>query len=183
MVLDIGNNFYLINLSSLITCLLDNEWILYSREKLHVVTSGSQSQRVKSTVCFTIQVNNSYSPLHTLPPPSPLPPPLVFIVEIPWSLNYLWSIFHFRSIAIFFVLFLFFGFFGFFFFSTKLLFILGCDNLAQCQDSCRNYAAYLTFILVSNTEFHQPITPQHQYEFSPNYMVPTWRIHLTIKAS
>ena len=121
MVLDIGNNFYLINLSSLITCLFDNEWILYSREKLHVVTSGSQrvkeskSQRVKSTVCFTIQMNNSYSPLH------PPPPPLVFIVEIPWSLNYLWSIFHFRSIAIFFVFFLSFFFFCFFF-TTKLLF-------------------------------------------------------------
>ena len=176
LVLDIGNNFYLINLSSLITCLFDNDWILYSREKLHVVTSGSQSQRVKSTVCFTIQMNNSYSPLH------PPPPPLVFIVEIPWSLNYLWSIFHFRSIAIFFFCpFFFFGFL--FFFQLSFCFILGCDNLAQCQDSCGNYAAYLSFILVSNTEFHQPITPQHQYEFSPNYMVPTWRIHLTIKAS
>ena len=130
----------------------------------------SKSQRVKSTVCFTIQVSNSYSPL---------PPPLVFIVEIPWLLNYLWSIFHFRSIAIFFFSF----FFVCFFLQLSFCFILGCDNLAQCQDSCRNYAAYLTFILVSNTEFHQPITPQHQYEFSPNYMVPTWRIHLTIKAS
>ena len=132
----------------------------------------SKSQRVKSAVCFTIQMNNSYSPLHP-------PPPLVFIVEIPWSLNYLWSIFHFRSIAIFFFPF----FFVCFFLQLSFCFILGCDNLAQCQDSCRNYAAYLTFILVSNTEFHQPITPQHQYEFSPNYMVPTWRIHLTIKAS
>ena len=179
MVLDIGNNFYLLNLSSLITCLFDNEWILYSREKLHVVTSGSQSQRVKSTVCFTIQVNNSYSPSTPHPPP-----PLVFIVEIPWSLNYLWSIFHFRPIAIFFLFLFFFGIF--FFFQLSFCFILGCDNLAQCQDSCGNYAAYLSFILVSNTEFHQPITPQHQYEFSPNYtfpLVPTWRIHLTIKAS
>ena len=112
----------------------------------------------------------------TVPTTHP-PPPLVFIVEIPWSLNYLWSIFHFRSIAIFF-----FWFFVFFF-QLSFCFILGCDNLAQCQDSCGNYAAYLSFILVSNTEFHQPITPQHQYEFSPNYMVPTWRIHLTIKAS
>ena len=128
----------------------------------------SKSRRVKSAVCFTIQMNNSYSPLH---------PPLVFIVEIPWSLNYLWSIFHFRSIAIFF-----FWFFVFFF-QLSFCFILGCDNLAQCQDSCRNYAAYFTFILVSNTEFRQPITPQHQYEFSPNYMVPTWIIHLTNKAS
>ena len=142
--------------------------------------------RVKGLrVLFVLQSKWTIPTVPSTPslPPPPSPPPLVFIVEIPWSLNYLWSIFHFRSIAIFFVLFLFFGFFGFFFFSTKLLFILGCDNLAQCQDSCRNYAAYLTFILVSNTEFHQPITPQHQYEFSPNYMVPTWRIHLTIKAS
>ena len=136
----------------------------------------SKSRRVKSAVCFAIQMNNSYSPLH---------PPLVFIVEIPWSLNYLWSIFHFRSIAIFFVLvsFFFFWFFVFFFFQLSFCFILGCDNLAQCQDSCRNYAAYFTFILVSNTEFRQPITPQHQYEFSPNYMVLTWKFHLTIKAS
>ena len=118
------------------------------------------------------------------PPPTPHPPPLVFIVEIPWSLNYLWSIFHFRPIAIFFLFLFFFGIF--FFFQLSFCFILGCDNLAQCQDSCGNYAAYLSFILVSNTEFHQPITPQHQYEFSPNYtfpLVPTWRIHLTIKAS
>ena len=136
----------------------------------------SKSQRVKGLrVLFVLQSK------WTIPTvPSTPPPPLVFIVEIPWSLNYLWSIFHFRSIAIFFFCPF---FFVCFFLQLSFCFILGCDNLAQCQDSCRNYAAYLTFILVSNTEFHQPITPQHQYEFSPNYMVPTWRIHLTIKAS